>query len=107
MPDKYVEYSDEIPIQERSTMRSGLPKSLKIKDIAELAYPDSQTKQEHTQKVIIELCKSGSLEYYGDINGWNYREGTPNPYPKIINPSYTLPLFDWSAHNYEGVNNCV
>ncbi|WP_019864788.1 hypothetical protein [Methylovulum miyakonense] len=71
-----------LPIEKRATIISGLPDELKIKDIAKLAFPDDEEKQESFRLLLIGLCKSGRLKFYGDIKGWEYWDNMPNPYPK-------------------------
>lgn len=71
-----------LPLEKRATIAGGLPDELKIKDIATLAYPEDKEKQESFCIVLVSLCKSGELDYYGNIEGWEYWDNMPNPYPK-------------------------
>lgn len=78
-----AEALNTLPIEKRANIPNGLPEELSIKDIAILADPNEPLKQEATIVMLVGLCKAGLLKYYGDINGWEYREDMPNPFPKV------------------------
>lgn len=84
---KNTEAFETLPIEKRATIPLGLPSELSIKDIATLAYPQDKEKQLIFRTLLIDLCKSNVMPYYGDIEGWSYRDDTPNPFPKIKDQS--------------------
>ncbi len=56
------------------------PDELSIDQIAVRSYPDDRKKQVALVNALIALCKAGTLEFYGEITGWEYDCGI-NPYP--------------------------
>jgi hypothetical protein len=78
-----TEALDSLPIEERALVPGGLPTEISICNIGVLAFPGNKLKQDALILALIALCKDGTLEYYGDINGWSYWDNEPNPFPKV------------------------
>ena len=78
-----AEAINTLPIEKRAGITNGLPHELSISDIAALDCPDDKEKQDAYKMLLVNLCKTGELQYYGDIDGWSYRENLINPYPKV------------------------
>lgn len=72
---------DFLIAQTQNAIKSDLPDELSIDQIAVLSASNDIKKQAGIRKALIDLCKSGAIEFYGSITGWKYIDGT-NPYPK-------------------------
>jgi hypothetical protein len=79
-----------LPIEKLAEIPGRLPDELSIQQIALLAALESTEPDKEQRDIIaalIDFCKNAKLNYYGDINGWEWRVSqlgcTPNPYPKI------------------------
>ncbi len=94
-----------LPIEKLAEIPGCLPDELSIQQIALLAASESTELDKEQRNIIaalIDFCKNGKLNYYGDINGWEWRASelgcTPNPYPKISGRSdyMEMPRNDYS-----------
>lgn len=102
-----AEVLDGLSIQERALIPDGLPDELSIRNIAELSYPDNKAKQDALVKLLVKECKIGSLPYYGNIEGWSYREDRPNPYPKIAGKMPLVWFIDGINTLYGSAEDCL
>lgn len=65
----------------QNTIENNWPDELSIEQIAVRSAPNDLKKQAGIRYGLIDLCKSGTLKFYGSISGWKYINGE-NPYPR-------------------------
>lgn len=83
-----------------------LPEKLSIKQIAALSVPQDTKMQNSIIQVLIDSCKKGQLEYYGDIQGWAWGGDIKNPYSEIKG-AQVMPYNPSSADIHELMRNAM
>ena len=91
--DLFLIDPEDLPFEDRMKIKGAWPDKVSIADIAKACYPDDAKTKKMLIKNIVELCKSGKLQCYGDIKGWEWgeilysddsfssTEVSKNPYP--------------------------